>query len=218
MSSTSDHNSNRVSAGTGLQFTPRLSSQVHSLASTMRLLKTRTGEFEWTENPEQLCYAILSHVWSTDGSGEQTYADLCRIQEQVRDARAKDPSIPADEVLRRASPKIRNACAFALAEGIEHIWIIDKTSSAELGEAINSMYDWYRLSTVCYAFLHDVDGHEDPYLDGASSRRSRSHERGWTLQELMTEQSAAAQLEDLPIHPPHSHRARHPSILQHSAQ
>lgn len=155
----------------------------------MRLLKTRTGEFEWIENPEQLCYAILSHVWSTDGSGEQTYTDLCRIQEQVRDARAKDPSISADEVLRRASSKIRNACAFALAEGIEHIWIdtccIDKTSSAELGEAINSMYDWYRLSTVCYAFLHDVDGHEDPYLEGASFRRSRWHERGWTLQELI---------------------------------
>ncbi|PIL35281.1 hypothetical protein GSI_02006 [Ganoderma sinense ZZ0214-1] len=75
----------------------------------------------------------------------------------------------------------------ALSDGLSLIWIdapcIDKTSSAELSEAINSMYEWYRLSTICYAFLHDVT--EDPYTNPSSFRHSAWHTRGWTLQELI---------------------------------
>lgn len=40
---------------------------------------------------------------------------------------------------------------------------IDKSSSAELSEAINSMYDWYRDAEIAYAYLEDVqnkDGKE----------------------------------------------------------
>lgn len=33
---------------------------------------------------------------------------------------------------------------------------IDKESSAELSEAINSMYRWYADATVCYVYLADV--------------------------------------------------------------
>ena len=33
---------------------------------------------------------------------------------------------------------------------------IDKKSSAELSEAINSMYRWYGNAKVCYAYLHAV--------------------------------------------------------------
>jgi hypothetical protein len=32
----------------------------------------------------------------------------------------------------------------------------DKSSSAELSEAINSMFEWYRGAQVCYAYLEDV--------------------------------------------------------------
>jgi hypothetical protein len=32
---------------------------------------------------------------------------------------------------------------------------IDKSSSAELSEAINSMYRWYKTSAICYAYLSD---------------------------------------------------------------
>lgn len=43
----------------------------------------------------------------------------------------------------------------------KYIWIdtccIDKTSSAELSEAINSMYAWYENAVVCYAYLEDVE-------------------------------------------------------------
>lgn len=38
---------------------------------------------------------------------------------------------------------------------------IDKTSSAELSEAINSMFNWYRGATECYAYLNDVSVHFD---------------------------------------------------------
>jgi hypothetical protein len=45
-------------------------------------------------------------------------------------------------------PKVRNSAGFARSCGYEHLWIdiccIDQTSSAELSEAINSMYKWYR--------------------------------------------------------------------------
>jgi len=33
---------------------------------------------------------------------------------------------------------------------------IDKTSGAELSEAINFMYIWYRNASICYAYLSDV--------------------------------------------------------------
>jgi hypothetical protein len=33
---------------------------------------------------------------------------------------------------------------------------IDRSSSAELSEAINSMFAWYRNSSICYAYLEDV--------------------------------------------------------------
>jgi hypothetical protein len=33
---------------------------------------------------------------------------------------------------------------------------IDKASSAELQEAINSMFRWYSLAIVCYAYLEDI--------------------------------------------------------------
>jgi len=65
-----------------------------------------------------------------------------------------------------------------------------EASSAELSEAINSMYRWYENAQVCYAYLHGVP---DPWLPTA-----RDHERypnsngwpewfsrGWTLQELL---------------------------------
>jgi hypothetical protein len=41
---------------------------------------------------------------------------------------------------------------------------IDKTSSADLSEAINSMYRWYGKADVCYAYLSDVDVDISPEL------------------------------------------------------
>lgn len=62
---------------------------------------------------------------------------------------------------------------------------IDKASSAELSEAINSMYELYRLSGACYVYLADVPDDDHPQALGSSFRFSRWHKRGWTLQELI---------------------------------
>ena len=53
-----------------------------------------------------------------------------------------------------------------MKDGLSHAWIdtccIDKSSSAELSEAINSMYTWYEVAQVCYAYLEDVLVEQDP--------------------------------------------------------
>ncbi|KAF5714597.1 beta transducin [Fusarium mundagurra] len=78
--------------------------------------------------------------------------------------------------------KIKQACALALENGYGYAWVdtccIDKTSSAELSEAINSMMSWYERSEICYTYLADVS-------PGSSFAKSRWFERGWTLQELI---------------------------------
>ncbi|KAM5546153.1 hypothetical protein V8D89_000279 [Ganoderma adspersum] len=87
------------------------------------------------------------------------------------------------------SPKIREACRVARENGYRYIWIdsccIDKSSSSELSEAINSMYKWYGLAAVCYAYLSDVPSGRDHQAEGSAFRKSRWFGRGWTLQELI---------------------------------
>ncbi|KAM0463710.1 hypothetical protein ACHAO4_000431 [Trichoderma viride] len=81
-----------------------------------------------------------------------------------------------------AYKKIRNCCARAKSDSFKYAWIdsccIDKTSSAELSEAINSMYLWYYQSTKCYAYLSDVQSI-------STFKKSEWFMRGWTLQELL---------------------------------
>ena len=80
-----------------------------------------------------------------------------------------------------------------LTECHEQVWIdtccIDKKSSAELTEAINSMYQWYERAKICYAYLADVrmveDEHENWEKSRAEFHRSAWFTRGWTLQELL---------------------------------
>lgn len=73
---------------------------------------------------------------------------------------------------------------------------IDKTSSSELSEAINSMFRWYKDASVCYAYLSDtlplhhqitcqqeVWGHGGGHLE--IFKTSKWFSRGWTLQELL---------------------------------
>ena len=84
------------------------------------------------------------------------------------------------------SVKIREACRVAREAGYEYLWIdsccIDKSSSSELSEAINSMYQWYGHARICYAYLADVHSSADWT---AAFRSSRWFRRGWTLQELI---------------------------------
>ncbi|KAI1796879.1 HET-domain-containing protein [Ganoderma leucocontextum] len=93
---------------------------------------------------------------------------------------------------RRLSLKVREACFVAHKYGHRLIWIdsccIDKTSSTELSEAINSMFTWYASATVCYAFLSDVKSprfHNERLVKRSRIGESKWFTRGWTLQELI---------------------------------
>ncbi|KAK1750137.1 heterokaryon incompatibility protein-domain-containing protein [Echria macrotheca] len=140
----------------------------------MRLLNVETRKLEeFYDNIP--AYSILSHRW---GDGEVLFQDI-----QSGTAASKP-----------GYAKLLGACELAASHGFWYIWIdtccIDKTSSAELSEAINSMYRWYQNSTICYAYLADVDSSSSP--EEAESRNmmdllrsSNWFTRGWTLQELI---------------------------------
>ena len=139
----------------------------------MRLLDART--FELVDfSPDQIPrYAILSHTW---GEGEVLFKDFER----------------GAHIDRPAWSKIQIACRQALKNDLDYVWIdtccIDKSSSAELSEAINSMYTWYREAEICITYLSDVSGTVEATKEESDFRNSRWFTRGWTLQELLAPQ------------------------------
>ncbi|CDO75401.1 hypothetical protein BN946_scf184855.g4 [Trametes cinnabarina] len=137
----------------------------------MRLLHTTTGRFHIFDDPWTVRYAILSHVWARENDRffpEPTLQDVVRIQAEY-DA---DPPETRASIISRLPEKVRRFCETAAAYGFDYAWAdpicIDKTSSSELSEAINSMFDWYRTAPAHSAGV------------GGSTFR-----RGWTLQELL---------------------------------
>jgi hypothetical protein len=136
----------------------------------MRLLHTRTLELsEFLENATP-AYAILSHTWENE---EVSFQDM-----QGPNAKKK-----------AGYAKIQKCCEQAAQEGYEYVWIdtccIDKSSSAELSEAINSMYVWYKNAETCYAYLADLDISNASLEAPEFFKKSRWFTRGWTLQELI---------------------------------
>lgn len=177
----------------------------------MWLLNTSTYQIVFVQHPSEAHYAVLSHVWAPEG--EQTFQvsieipvmifakpvspaqpqDVYGIHTSARSSfpdtlQDTDPRL-LDAIRARLSSKIRRCCDYARARGCAYLWIdtccIDKTSSAELSEAINSMFTWYSLADVCYVFLSDVSANDDPAEKDSSFRRSMWFKRGWTLQELI---------------------------------
>ena len=71
-------------------------------------------------------------------------------------------------------------------DGLGCAWVdtccIDKTSSAELSEAINSMYSWYADAQICYVYLSDMHSNDASHKSFANSAWFMC---GWTLQELI---------------------------------
>jgi hypothetical protein len=135
----------------------------------MRLLNTSTLVVEeFFSNPPE--YVILSHTWEQE---EVTLQDM----------------ISGCASGKKAYAKITGCCKQALNDGFGYCWIdtccIDKTSSAELSEAINSMYKWYEGSCICYVYLSDVDKDSEKGVLRSSFDLSRWFTRGWTLQELI---------------------------------
>lgn len=144
----------------------------------MRLLNTKT--LELTTHPRDCPpYAILSHTW---GDNETPFEEFIAKPKWRRSWSL---------LQKRNCPKVVHACSVAREQGYDWIWIdtccIDKTSSTELSEAINSMYRYYEKSGICIAYLVDVDiDMTSPREDVAMSlASSRWFTRGWTLQELI---------------------------------
>ena len=145
----------------------------------MRLLKLKNdGEFSLTEfvGDSIPAYAILSHTWGPDNE-ELTFKDLV---ENTGKSKA-------------GYRKIRFCGKQAAKDGILFFWVdsccIDKSSSAELSEAINSMFGWYYNAAKCYVYLSDVSTDNsitnEPWTWKPALQHSRWFTRGWTLQELV---------------------------------
>ena len=134
----------------------------------MRLINVNTMELEsFMGTPPE--YAILSHTWEEE---EVTFQDFLQ------------PSIATE---KKGYSKIEHTCGQARKDHLSYAWVdtccIDKTSSSELSEAINSMYAWYASAKKAYAFLADL-APESP-ADADSLANCRWFTRGWTLQELI---------------------------------
>ncbi|KAK3391259.1 heterokaryon incompatibility protein-domain-containing protein [Podospora didyma] len=136
----------------------------------MRLINAtnyQLQEFYGDQIPE---YVILSHTWGRD---EVSLQDL------------QGGNAPNGIGFQ----KIRYCCGQAIADGFQWAWVdtccIDKTNSVELSEAINSMFQWYRDSSICYVYLEDVDSLSDDPDFSNDFMGSRWFTRGWTLQELI---------------------------------
>lgn len=148
----------------------------------MHLINIDTLQLErFDVNPPS--YAILSHRWR---DGEVSFGEFADLNKRRRKA---------------GFTKILDTCAQARRDNLAYVWVdtccIDKSSSAELSEAINSMFAWYQGAAVCYAFLDDVFANAQD-ADGAmlgpsqwsetpcdNMAKSEWFERGWTLQELI---------------------------------
>jgi Heterokaryon incompatibility protein (HET) len=147
----------------------------------MRLINVKSYEIQEFAGyaPQVPDYAILSHTWGKD---EVSFQDM----QDLKKAAAKE-----------GFKKIEYCCRQAAKDGWQWAWVdtccIDKTSSSELSEAINSMYKWYAASMVCYAYIGDVSIASEFLASTPPSTKddkvswsvSRWFYRGWTLQELI---------------------------------
>ncbi|KAB5532530.1 heterokaryon incompatibility protein-domain-containing protein [Coniochaeta sp. 2T2.1] len=133
----------------------------------MRLLHTGTLKFQDFAESNLPPYAILSHTW--DESEEVSLQDMV------------SPYQPS----KRGYAKITETCRLARSQGLDYAWIdtccIDKTSSAELTESINSMFRWYHKARVCFVYLSDLH----TTVAGPEMAQCAWFRRGWTLQELL---------------------------------
>ncbi|KAI2629882.1 HET-domain-containing protein [Hypoxylon sp. NC1633] len=142
----------------------------------MRFVNTSTLSIESVSDSQvsgsKFSYAILSHVWGPD---EVLFHEVGADQKHIRD--------------KAGWGKITSFCTIARKHGFKYAWIdtccIDRRSSAELSEAINSMYQYYHDAKVCFIYLKDVHkaGSRDQVL--AAVRSTRWLTRGWTLLELL---------------------------------
>lgn len=143
----------------------------------MWLINTTSLQLEKFQECPAKTYAILSHTWGADAE------ELDFDEFKAGQGREKV-----------GFEKIRLCCEEAQKNDIRYAWVdtccIDKRSSTELSEAINSMFAWYAKSKVCYVYLADVSWKRPRKVFRSKGfvkifEKSRWFTRGWTLQELI---------------------------------
>jgi len=147
----------------------------------MRLLERQNAcEYRLTDNlidRDIPRYAILSHTWGRD-TEEVDFEDM-----MAGSGRNKT-----------GYNKIEFCGERAAGDDLKYFWVdsccIKKSSSAELSEAIISMFRWYNRAAKCYVYLSDVfigenDVQQSQSIWEPAFRASKWFTRGWTLQELL---------------------------------
>ena len=157
----------------------------------MRLINAHTLNLVEVNDETEKPYAILSHRWEAEEVSFKAYRKLIKAAQ----AKGLDTLIDCEEVVKEASKlkgfrKIRSCCQEAVDNEFHCVWIdtccINKDSSAELSEAINSMWTWYSEAEVCCVYLCDVETDSPKYFATIKSiKESQWFTRGWTLQELL---------------------------------
>ncbi|KAF5532913.1 beta transducin [Fusarium mexicanum] len=137
----------------------------------MRLINVENLKLETFIGGQIPPYAILSHRWGNDEE-EVSFKDITR-----------------GATNKVGMTKVKGCCRQAKNNNLKYAWIdtccIDKESSKELDEAINSMFQWYRGAAICYTYMSDVPHEQDIWESTSSFSTSSWFTRGWTLQELL---------------------------------
>ncbi|KAK1475973.1 hypothetical protein CTAM01_15544 [Colletotrichum tamarilloi] len=156
----------------------------------MRLIDTTSFELQSGEQSvyREEGYAILSHRWQPS---EIKFNEFLDHTEELKNGAGPLPL---------CLDKIRGACATARNKGYNWMWIdsccIDKSSTTEETESINSMFKWYRDAKLCIVYLSDVEVNTtlaeaelkaNPLIFNRIGREDPSEwfYRGWTLQEML---------------------------------
>ena len=113
----------------------------------MWLLSTESFKLTYVHHSRAKKYAILSHTWTNEEvSFQEWQQDTCKHKSGYE--------------------KILATCKRARDDGYDWAWVdtccINKDSSAELTEAINSMWTWYCDAQICYVYLEDLSASRTP--------------------------------------------------------
>ncbi|KAI1146762.1 heterokaryon incompatibility protein-domain-containing protein [Nemania diffusa] len=146
----------------------------------MWLIETSTLKLKFVDEAEKGSYAVLSHTW---GEEEVSFRQFSN----------STPTLFDDEPRQKGFVKITKTCEIASQHGLPYAWVdtccIDKSSSAELSEAINSMFRCYQNAAFCIAFISDLPNSPETTDHNAHFESQFPHcrwlTRGWTLQEMI---------------------------------
>ena len=145
-----------------------------NITSEMRLINVDSLDIEsFLGQPEP--YVILSHRWGPPGV-EVKFEDYASVKDKIKDQITK----PQVDDPKTGISKIAKACLQCRNLKLHYLWIdtccIDKRSTSEESESINSMFIWYKEAKICLVYLPDI-GNGFP----KAFSESEWFKRGWTL-------------------------------------